>query len=57
MLVEEHLRGKVFCGAAEGVGELVGAEVGLGQAKIAERDVTCRVEEDIFWLEIAEEST
>ena len=53
MLVEEDLGGEVLGGAAKGGGELVGSQVGFGEAKVAEGDVACRIEEDVFGFEIA----
>jgi hypothetical protein len=52
VLVEENLWGEVFGGAAKGGSKFVGAQIGFGETKVAEGDVACCVEEDVFRLEV-----
>ena len=52
MLVKEDFWCEVLGGAAKGGGEFVGAQIGFREPKIAEGDVACCVEEDVFGLEV-----
>jgi len=55
VLVEEDLWREVLCCAAKGSGEFVGAQIGFGESKVAEGEVACCVEEDIFGFEVTRE--
>ena len=53
VVVEQDFRGEVFGRAAKSVGQLAGAEVGFGEAEIAQGDVARGVEEDVFGFQVA----
>jgi hypothetical protein len=55
VLVEEDLWCEVLGGAAKGGGEFVGAQIGFGETKVAESDMACCVEEDVFGFEVTRE--
>ena len=52
VLVEEDFWSEVLGGATKGGGEFVGAQIGFGETKVAESDMACCVEEDVFGFEV-----
>lgn len=55
LVVEQDFGREVLGRTAECVGELVGFEIGLGEPKVAERDVSCCVEEDVLGFQVTEQ--
>jgi len=53
MLVEQDLGREVLGRTAERRRQLVGPQIGFGQPEITQSDVSCSVEEDVLWLQIA----
>ncbi len=49
----QNLWSEILRGSAKCVGHVIILHVELAQPKIAKGNVSCVVEEDVFWLEIA----
>ena len=49
----QNLWSEVLWGSTKGIGHVVVLHVELAQPKIAKGNVSCVIEEDVFWLEIA----
>ena len=46
----QHLRGKVFSGAAEGLSITMASNTHLRQAEVSQLDVAGAIDEHILWL-------
>ena len=49
----QNLRSEVLWGSTKSIGHVVIFHIELAQPKITKGDVSCVIEKDVFWLEIA----